>query len=249
LINNNNDDNRTKKTASSIAFALSLLLITSVFVTAPYYLSPAFAQGLSSKVAICHTPPGNPDNAHTIIVGEKAVQAHLAHGDTPGSCLASEQEPPTTGQPSPTTSESPIDSSSGNIPSSELQASSSLSPTSPFSPPDSFPSTMALTLTQCFPATNGGGRGSSGMELLTCTVSGNSDISQIACNMEQRQQQQNPSSSGTTIASSTTETALCSTTNTASSTNNNDILSPPLLSLQCTIPAVQPGVASCHLRQ
>lgn len=38
------------------------------------------------KVAICHIPPGNPANAHTILVGEKAVAAHLAHGDILGAC-------------------------------------------------------------------------------------------------------------------------------------------------------------------
>lgn len=38
------------------------------------------------KVTICHVPPGNPDNAHTIRVGAPAVDAHLAHGDTLGAC-------------------------------------------------------------------------------------------------------------------------------------------------------------------
>ena len=36
---------------------------------------------------LCHRPPGNPSNAHTITVGsEQARQAHLAHGDTDGPC-------------------------------------------------------------------------------------------------------------------------------------------------------------------
>jgi hypothetical protein len=38
------------------------------------------------KVVICHIPPGNPANAHTLEVGAPAVQAHLNHGDVPGSC-------------------------------------------------------------------------------------------------------------------------------------------------------------------
>ena len=38
------------------------------------------------KVVVCHTPPGNPDNQHTITVGSPAVQAHLKHGDTLGPC-------------------------------------------------------------------------------------------------------------------------------------------------------------------
>lgn len=39
-----------------------------------------------SKVTICHIPPGNPSNLHTITVGQSAVQAHLAHGDYLGKC-------------------------------------------------------------------------------------------------------------------------------------------------------------------
>ena len=38
------------------------------------------------EVCICHIPPGNPGNAHTICIGESAVPAHLAHGDTLGPC-------------------------------------------------------------------------------------------------------------------------------------------------------------------
>ena len=38
------------------------------------------------KVCLCHIPPGNPSNAHTICVGEPAVPAHLAHGDYLGEC-------------------------------------------------------------------------------------------------------------------------------------------------------------------
>jgi hypothetical protein len=39
-----------------------------------------------TKVAICHFPPGNPDNEHTIVVDKAAVPAHQAHGDTLGPC-------------------------------------------------------------------------------------------------------------------------------------------------------------------
>ncbi len=40
-----------------------------------------------NKVTICHIPPGNPDNAHTITVGEPAVITHMTqHGDTLGEC-------------------------------------------------------------------------------------------------------------------------------------------------------------------
>lgn len=50
-------------------------------------IAPAPAQSASDKVTICHFPPGNRDNAHTIVVGAAAVPAHiLLHGDTLGEC-------------------------------------------------------------------------------------------------------------------------------------------------------------------
>src|SRR5918993_52083 len=42
-------------------------------------------------IFICFAPSGNPANAHTIVAGERAVQAHMAHGDTGGPCPASKQ--------------------------------------------------------------------------------------------------------------------------------------------------------------
>jgi len=39
-----------------------------------------------AKVTICHYPPGNPSNYHTMEVAQPAVSAHLAHGDTLGAC-------------------------------------------------------------------------------------------------------------------------------------------------------------------
>ncbi|HKP97347.1 MAG TPA: hypothetical protein VJ385_16490 [Fibrobacteria bacterium] len=42
--------------------------------------------GYHGKKDICHMPPGNPANAHTLTVGASAVPAHLAHGDKPGRC-------------------------------------------------------------------------------------------------------------------------------------------------------------------
>lgn len=41
----------------------------------------------SGKVTICHYPPGNPDNRHTITVGFPAwINGHSGHGDTYGPC-------------------------------------------------------------------------------------------------------------------------------------------------------------------
>ncbi len=46
------------------------------------FSSPAFA----AKTQVCHVPPGNPANFHTISVSGKAAQKHVAHGDLLGSC-------------------------------------------------------------------------------------------------------------------------------------------------------------------
>lgn len=43
---------------------------------------------------VCHVPPGNPDNQHSITVGSSAVDTHLAHGDTLGTCAEGETAPP-----------------------------------------------------------------------------------------------------------------------------------------------------------
>lgn len=50
------------------------------------------AGGGTDKVTICHIPPGNPANAHTITVGAPAVWAHLRHGDTQGPCGGDAQD-------------------------------------------------------------------------------------------------------------------------------------------------------------
>ena len=38
------------------------------------------------KINLCHIPPGNPHNFHTILVSKNAMQAHLDHGDFVGEC-------------------------------------------------------------------------------------------------------------------------------------------------------------------
>ncbi len=56
----------------------TLLVLTLVF-------GAAVAQ--AAKVTICHIPPGNPANWHTITISTNALQTHLdRHGDFEGSC-------------------------------------------------------------------------------------------------------------------------------------------------------------------
>ena len=42
--------------------------------------------GPSAQVDICHVPDDNSGNAHTISVGEGALEEHVAHGDSEGAC-------------------------------------------------------------------------------------------------------------------------------------------------------------------
>jgi len=51
--------------------------------------------GDTKKTTICHIPPGNPANAHTICVGNSAVPHHMQnHGDLVGACQAETMCPP-----------------------------------------------------------------------------------------------------------------------------------------------------------
>jgi hypothetical protein len=62
-------------------FLLSILL-AAISTNGPM----AKAQTQDHKVTICHIPPGNPDNAHTIVIDFHALPAHLDHGDFIGAC-------------------------------------------------------------------------------------------------------------------------------------------------------------------
>ena len=61
--------------------ALSLLVVLALMVPAL-----AAAAAPKEKVDVCHIPPGNEGNAHTLTINGNALKAHLAHGDTEGEC-------------------------------------------------------------------------------------------------------------------------------------------------------------------
>jgi PKD repeat protein len=63
-----------------------LFLFTLVVTVLALVSAAGVYAAASAKVNICHIPPGNPDNWHTITVSENALSAHLAHGDLPGRC-------------------------------------------------------------------------------------------------------------------------------------------------------------------
>jgi hypothetical protein len=51
--------------------------------------------GDTKKTTICHVPPGNPANAHTLCIGNAAVKHHLAnHPDYLGPCKVEKTCPP-----------------------------------------------------------------------------------------------------------------------------------------------------------
>ena len=90
----------------SFLVLLSLVLVScgqeanrnnNTALAGPIQISGADSQNGDSKVSICHIPPGNPANAHTIEININALPAHLAHGDTAQEC----QLPPTAAEIDP----------------------------------------------------------------------------------------------------------------------------------------------------
>ena len=63
------------KLLACVGLLAAALLRSLLHATAP-------AQGASDNVAICHVPPANPSNVHSIAVGAASVAKHLReHGD------------------------------------------------------------------------------------------------------------------------------------------------------------------------
>ena len=61
------------------------LFLFTMLVTVMAAFGATAAQA-GDKVDVCHFPPENPDNWHTITVSENAVDEHLAHGDLLAIC-------------------------------------------------------------------------------------------------------------------------------------------------------------------
>ncbi len=64
-----------------LSFFIGILLVAC--------MSFSFSEGSNAnnhKVYVCHIPPGNPANMHTIYISWRAVAAHEAHGCYIGFC-------------------------------------------------------------------------------------------------------------------------------------------------------------------
>ncbi len=58
-----------------------------IWTTKESSTSTSEGEGLSgSSISVCHIPPANPANGHTLHVTSNALQSHLNHGDVLGSC-------------------------------------------------------------------------------------------------------------------------------------------------------------------
>lgn len=68
----------------------TLFLIHCCIGIAGFYIPGAIAG--EAKVDVCHIPPGNPDNPHTITISENALSVHLDHGDLVGACDSSQTD-------------------------------------------------------------------------------------------------------------------------------------------------------------
>jgi hypothetical protein len=64
-------------------FILLLGIITISFV---FTSNTKDNEQAGDKITICHIPPGNPENAHSIEIDIHAWPAHEAHGDVIGDC-------------------------------------------------------------------------------------------------------------------------------------------------------------------
>jgi len=70
--------------ASGILFLCSLALLAAPVAAGGK--SSQCSGGGKGKVTVCHRPPGNPANSHTLSISKSALKAHLGHGDVLGRC-------------------------------------------------------------------------------------------------------------------------------------------------------------------
>ena len=65
---------------------ITLLIIGFTLMLGSVPSDGTILESKNKKITICHIPPGNPSNVHTITISKNALKAHLAHGDFFGNC-------------------------------------------------------------------------------------------------------------------------------------------------------------------
>lgn len=78
----------------SVLLALATTFTLVAFMSGHPLLTNSASADPAPKIQICHIPSGspavrqfgNPANWHTITISERALSAHLKHGDLPGAC-------------------------------------------------------------------------------------------------------------------------------------------------------------------
>jgi hypothetical protein len=71
--------------ASHRLFSSMLIMLALITAAFALWMTNAPTLNAEDKCTICHVPPGNPANAHTLVVGCSAVDAHMRNH--PGDCL------------------------------------------------------------------------------------------------------------------------------------------------------------------
>lgn len=66
-------------------FGSMLIVLALITLAFAMWMTNAPTLNAGDKCTICHVPPGNPGNAHTLNIGCSAVDAHLRNH--PGDCL------------------------------------------------------------------------------------------------------------------------------------------------------------------
>ena len=65
---------------SGIGVIITSVILFSGILGFAFIIPDAFADP-STRMLICHIPPGNPANAHIIVVAENLIEDHEAHDD------------------------------------------------------------------------------------------------------------------------------------------------------------------------
>ncbi len=79
-------------TVTIIWFVVTILISNAVYADESAGFCDCSISVEESNDVICHVPPGNHQNMHSIRVGAPAIHAHLEHGDMLGPCPGDEAE-------------------------------------------------------------------------------------------------------------------------------------------------------------